>query len=107
MFVITPKSDTNEWDPPSTSSKLTGTLSISGGIHSVACRMCDLPCGLHFSEIAASCHDEDAGSTMDLVSVYSSTLKSLTIWKLPAGSSLCRRYIFFSFCDWSAPHYCS
>ena len=81
LFAISPNSDTEEWNPPSTSPRLTGTLSINRTIHSVVRRLCDLPCGLRFSKIVVSRYNglEDAASTMDLVSRCSDTLESLTI----------------------------
>ena len=90
LFAITPKSDTDEWNPPPTSPKLTGTISISGAIRSVVRRLCDLPYGLHFSKIAVSRHEssEDVASTMDLVLRCSGTLESLTISGYATGASV-------------------
>ena len=73
-------SDIDDWDPPSTSPKLTGSLEIDGGIRSVARRLCDLPGGLRFSKITLWCGEENFTSTMDLVSRCSPTLESFSIY---------------------------
>ncbi|KAF9791202.1 hypothetical protein BJ322DRAFT_1104864 [Thelephora terrestris] len=71
--------DTDGWDIPSTSPKLTGSLYLSGDIHPVVRRMLDLPGGLHFAKISTFCPVEAAGATIDLVSSCSGTLESLCV----------------------------
>ena len=65
---------------PSTSPKFTGALSLAllakGGIQPYACRLLDLPGGLHFSSVTIFCRDGDAESTADLVSGCSDTMES-------------------------------
>ena len=85
FFILTPASDTGGWDPPSTSPKLTGSLGIGGEIQSIARRLCDLPGGLHFSEIRLS-YGKDVTPAMDLVSRCSDTLESLAIDSHIAGT---------------------
>ena len=80
LFTYGAVSDIDDWDPPSTSPKLIGSLEIGGGVLPVARRLCDLPGGLRFSKITLSCGKEDFTSTMDLVSRCSDTLESFTIY---------------------------
>ena len=80
LYTYGPTSDISDWDPPSTSPKLTGSLQIDGGIPSVARRLCDLPSGLHFSKMKLWCDKEDGTLTMDLVSRCSATLESFSIY---------------------------
>ena len=79
LFTFGSASDIDDWDPPSTSPKLTGFLQIGFGIPSVARRLCDLPGGLRFSKMTLWC-DDDIASTMDLVSRCSATLESFGIY---------------------------
>ena len=69
------------WNTPSTSPKLTGSLSLRavGDVYPVARRLLDLPNGLHFTKIAVACIRQDVKSTADLVSRCSDTLESLSI----------------------------
>ena len=80
LYTYGPTRNIGDWDPPSTSPKLTGSLKIGGGIPSVARRLGDLPGGLRFSKITLSCRREDFTSIMDLVSRCSDTLESFTIY---------------------------
>ena len=79
LFTHGPANGINEWDPPLTSPKLTGTLKIVGEIRFTAHRLCGLPGGLHFSKIMLSLYKKDATPAMDLVSRCSDTLESLLI----------------------------
>ena len=79
LFAHGPVSDINEWDPPLTSPKLTGTLKIVGEIRFIVRRLYDLPGGLHFSKITLSLYERDATPATDLVSRCSDTLESLII----------------------------
>ena len=74
-------SDTDGWDAPSVSPKLTGSLDLRslGSIRSVARQLCDLPDGLYFNKISVGCLNEDVESTMDLVSKCSETLESIRV----------------------------
>ena len=76
------RSDADEWDVPSTSPKLTGSLDLGGlgGIRSIIRQLCNLPDGLHFNKITARYSTDDAGSMMDLVSRCLDTLESLCIY---------------------------
>ena len=78
------------WDTPSTSPKLTGSLNLKaiGGIRPGACRLLDLPDGLHFTRIAVGCLDEDVESTMDLVLRCSDTLESFEVSYYAPGTFL-------------------
>ena len=79
LTTYAPKWYTDEWNPPSTSPKLTGSLKISGKLRSVARRLCDLSDGLRFSKIRVSHNNEEPMSATDLVSRCSDTLESLII----------------------------
>ena len=79
LFAFGFVNDIDNWDPPSTSPKLTGSLKIDGGFRSVARGLCDLPGGLRFSKIMLRCEEEDVIPMMDLVSSCSDTLESLSI----------------------------
>ena len=70
-----------EWNAPSTSPKLTGSLELSavGGIRSATRRLLDFPDGLCFTNIAVSCIGSDFESATDLVSRCSRALESLTL----------------------------
>ena len=71
-----------EWTIPSTSPKLTGSLTLvaSDGIQSNVRRLLDLPGGLHFSRISVLCPDRDAESIAQLVSRCSETVEFLSIY---------------------------
>ena len=86
LLTIGPKNETDRWNPPPTSPKFTGSLMISGGIHPVTCRLCDLPGGLRFSKITLSYTNEVTTSVTDLVSRCSDTLESLTISRRASGA---------------------
>ena len=90
LCAISSKSDTEEWNPPSTSPKFTRSLSIYRDICSVARWLCDLPCGLCFSNIMVSCpkSSKDITSVMDLVLRCSDTLEPLTISSYALGASV-------------------
>ena len=77
LVTYDPTNDINNWDSPSTSPKLTGSLKIGGEIRFIARGLCDLPGGLHFSKITLT-YGEDATSTRDMVS-RCSDLESLKI----------------------------
>ena len=79
LFTYGSASDIDDWDPPSTSPKLTGFLQLGLGLPPFARRLCDLPGGLRFSKMKLWC-DNDVASTMDLVSRCSSTLESFTVY---------------------------
>jgi hypothetical protein len=86
------------WNIPSTSPKLTGSLSIFGGIIPAACRLVGLPNGLNFTKISVAYLDEDVKSTTDLVSSCSNTLESFSIYYYTPGVSPS------SFYEWSIPY---
>ena len=73
----------DEWTPPSTSPRLTGSLqlhSVGGGTGRITRRLLDLPNGLNFTKIVLCVDDEiDFKSTTDLVSRCSDTLESLDV----------------------------
>jgi hypothetical protein len=73
--------NTDGWDAPPTSPKLTGSLNLRspGGIRPIARQLCDLPNSLHFKEITVGCPGEDVESIMDLLSTCSGTLESIGI----------------------------
>lgn len=74
--------DSGTWNTPSTSPRLTGslTLRLMGRIRHFTFRLLDLPNGVHFRRIVVEWMvPEDAESTMDLVSRCSDTLESLEI----------------------------
>jgi hypothetical protein len=75
------------WNTPLTSPKLTGSLSIFGGITPAVCRLVGLPNGLNFTKISVAYLDEDAKSTTDLVSRCSDTLESFSIYYYTPGVS--------------------
>ena len=83
-----PIGDTNGWDTPSTSPKLTGTLRLydSGGPF-ITRGLLSLPNGLHFSKIVLRRPVEVAEATMELVSKCSDTLESLSLEYLWSGMS--------------------
>ena len=64
-------------NPPSTSPKLTGSLLLQRGNHSITRRLLDLPGGLHFAKISMDCRDVCLESAVELVSRCSDTLESL------------------------------
>ena len=75
------------WNTPPTSPKLTGSLSIFGGITPAVCRLAGLPNGLNFTKISVVQLDEDVESTADLVSRCSDTLESFDIYYSTTGMS--------------------
>jgi len=81
MLRTCAKNNTDGWNAPSTSPRLTGSLRLRSdyGIHPIVRRLCDFPGGLHFSKIAVKYLDGDAKPTMDLVSRCSDTLESLSV----------------------------
>ena len=86
LTAIVHKRDTNGWEIPSTSPKLTGYLKIKGGLRPVVRRLCDLPGGLRFSKIRVSHDNEEPTLATDLVSRCSDTLKFLTISHYASGA---------------------
>ena len=70
----------NNWDTPSTSPKLNGTLLLKrGGSCLIIPRLLRLPGGLHFTQIQVSCPVDDSESIPDLVLKCSDTLESLHV----------------------------
>jgi hypothetical protein len=86
------------WNTPSTSPKLTGSLSIFGGITPAVYRLVGLPNGLNFTEISVAFLDKDVKSVTDLVSRCSDTLESFSIYYYTPGASPS------SFYEWSIPY---
>jgi len=86
LLIVGPNSDTDGWNSPPASPKLTGSLMIVGGIHPVARRLCDLPGGLRFSNIRITCINEEPTSATDLVSKCSNTLEPLTVAYYSSGA---------------------
>ena len=87
------------WTSPSTSPRLTGSLELSmdGGIQSTTRQLLGLPNGLHFKNIAVRWVKlEDVGSTMDLVSSCSDTLKCLDVANCLIGMFSWRVYLFLT-----------
>jgi hypothetical protein len=74
--------ETDTWNTPSTSPKLTGTLNLDtiGEARPVIHHLLDLPGGLHFTKITVASFDADVESTTELVSRCSDTLESLSIY---------------------------
>ena len=70
---------TAEWNAPSHSPKLTGSLHLTGRIRSFACMLLRLPNGIHFSKVAITCDAQDAGWASDLMLGCSDTLESFCI----------------------------
>ena len=70
---------TNRWEIPSTSPKLTGYLSLSGGLRSIPRGLLDLPNGLRFTKISVMSPVKDADLAGELVLGCSATLESLRI----------------------------
>ena len=82
LSLYSPNDDNeDEWDIPSTSPRLTGSLDLTmlNTIGPAVRRLLELPSGLHFSKIDVSYEEEDFESMMDLVSSCSDTLESLSI----------------------------
>ena len=77
-------SDADEWNPPFTSPKLTGSLDLrmppNSGSRSIVRRLLGLPGGLRFTKITVACFDEDAEQTLGLISGCSDTLESLNVY---------------------------
>ena len=70
--------NTDAWDTPSPSPKLTGTLKLRGSRFATIRGLLSLR-GLHFSEIVIAWPVEDAGSVVELASQCSDTLESLNV----------------------------
>ena len=71
-----------EWNTPSTSPKLTGSLKLRviRGVWATTRRLLDFPNGLHFTKIVLECdRDLDFKSTTDLVLECSDTLEHLDV----------------------------
>ncbi|KAF9780878.1 hypothetical protein BJ322DRAFT_1112270 [Thelephora terrestris] len=79
LYFVTIFGGADGWDIPSTSPRLTGSLHLIDWDCSVSRGLLDLPNGLHFTEITASCRVEDTVSLVDLVSRCSDNLESLDI----------------------------
>jgi len=94
LELITPssESDTDSWNIPSTSPKLTGTLDLrllgAPTMTHIIRRLLDLPGGLHFSKIDVMFFDIEAESVKDLVLACSDTLESLSTLCCPVCASL-------------------
>ena len=88
LHILYPEGQTAEWNPPSSSPKLTGSLrlGIYGRAHPVIRRLLDLPYGLHFSKINVMFYDKETESVADLVSRCSDTLESLDIVNSPSST---------------------
>ena len=84
-----PGTEVDGWITPLTSPKLTGFLHLGTEweIRPAVRRLCALPGGLRFTEIALVFLNWDAKSIIDLVSRCSDTLESLSIgWFSPPGT---------------------
>ena len=79
LQLVTTRGDAGGRDTPSTSPRLTGCLTVVDLPPPVMRGLLDLPNGLHFAQITASCHVANTGSVADLISRCSDTLESLTI----------------------------
>jgi hypothetical protein len=79
--------NTEVWNTPSTSPKLTGSLTLRtfGGILPVSRRLVGLPGGLRFTKIMIGCIKEDVKSTMYLVSMCTDTLEYLGVYHVTPG----------------------
>ena len=83
-FSASDNSVDHDWDTPSPSPKLNGTLLLKrGGSCLIIPRLLRLPGGLHFTQIQVSCPVDDSGSIPDLVLRCSDTLESLHIRYYP------------------------
>ena len=73
----------DEWDPPLTSPRLTGSLGlyiVTQGIGHISHLLLDLPNGLNFTKIASAyVYEEDLQTMTDLVSRRSGTIESLNV----------------------------
>ena len=76
---VTTWGNADGWGFPSTSPRLTGSLKLADPIHSVTRGLLDLPNGLHFSKVTASCSGDDAKLVVNLVSRCSHALESLNL----------------------------
>ena len=70
------ESGIDEWTIPSTSPKLTGSLSLDECTPPLIRGLLDFPDGLHFSEVSVGCLADQTQLTADLVSGCISTLES-------------------------------
>ena len=69
----------DEWDPPSASPKLTGSLTLDGSCTPIMRGLLCLPGGLHFSKVTVLHPIDGAESMVELASKCSNTLESLCI----------------------------
>ena len=69
-----------EWEAPSNSPTLAGSLELRGETSSVARKLLQLPNGLHPVKVAMACDVEFASLMSDLLSKCSGTLKVLSIY---------------------------
>jgi hypothetical protein len=74
-----PKLDTDGWDVPPTSPRLTGSLSMTGDNRYIMRKLLDLPGGLRFTKITISCPIKNGDLMEQLVSRCSDTLESLRV----------------------------
>ena len=88
LIALYPESDADRSSTPPVSPKLTGSLRLHtpDTIRPITRSLLDLPDGLHFSKINASCSEEGTGSVVDLVSRCCDTLESLTIDYVPSSA---------------------
>ena len=92
LALISPSRGSDAWNIPPTSPKLTGFLDLSmfggirplAGIRPFAGRLLSLPNGLHFTKIAVRL-DEGIHSVIDLVSMCSNTLESISVFYYTPG----------------------
>ena len=76
--VVT-ENDVDQWDPPSTSPRLTGLLYLDKGSNPVARKLSNLPDGPHFSGISVVHSGRDPGPAVALVLRCVGTLKCLSV----------------------------
>ena len=80
LQFLTSADSADAWSIPRTSPKFTGTLSLKGGLKSIARWLLGLPGGLHFTRISMRWYEiEDLEWARDLGLACSSTLESLAI----------------------------
>ena len=84
LFAFGYRNGVDEWTPPSTSPRLTGSLQLhnmGGRMDPISRRLLVLPNGLNFTKIVLSCSNDetDSKSITDLVSGCSNTLESLDV----------------------------
>ena len=112
LVALYPESDTDEWNIPSTSPNLTGSLSLwmFGKTRYAVPQLLDLPGGLHFSEISAMFFNTEVDLVVGLVSRCSDTLESLSLAYCPSGKfvpvPMTTQYLIAARRRWDAPdHY--